>query len=207
MLGAAQGRIVLMHPAQRGFSLIELAIAIAIMAILIMLGMPSFSEYMANARLGATAQSFYTGLNIARSEAIRRNSTVEFAMTNTPLGPGVENALAPDVTGRNWVVRARPNASSPYDSPPIDSKTALEGGGMPPRVTVNATAAIVTFDGLGTATSAGGAVNTISIDNPPAGLCAPAGPVRCWDVRVSPGGQVQLCDRAAVLGDSRACAP
>ena len=197
-----------MRPAQVGFSLIELAIAITIMAILIMLGMPSFSEYMANARLGATAQSFYTGLNTARSEAIRRNSTVEFAMTNTPLGPGIENALAPDVTGKNWVVRARPNATSPYDSPPIDSKTALEGGGTTPRVTINATTAIVTFDGLGAATSASGVnVNVISIDNPPAGLCAPAGPVRCWDVRVGAGGQVQLCDRAAPMGDSRACGP
>lgn len=189
---------------QVGFSLIELSIAITIIAILIMLGMPSFSEYMANARLGAAAQSFYTGLNVARSEAIRRNSTVEFAMTNTPVAPGIENALLPDVTGKNWVVRARPNASSPYDSPPIDSKTAFEGGGATPRVTVNATAAIVTFDGLGSATSG---VDTIQIDNPPAGLCAPAGPVRCWDVRVTAGGQVQLCDRAAVLGDSRACGP
>lgn len=193
-----------MRRAQIGFSLIELSIAITIIAILIMLGMPSFAEYMANARLAAAAQSFYTGLNIARSEAIRRNGTVEFAMTNTPLAPGVENALVADITGANWVVRARPNTTSPYDSPPIDSKTALEGGGTTPRVTVVATTPIVTFDGLGTATSG---VNTISVDNPPAGLCAPAGPVRCWDVRVTAGGQVQLCDRAALLGDSRACGP
>lgn len=193
-----------MRRAQAGFSLIELAIAITIMAILIMLGMPSFSEYMANARLGAAAQSFYTGLNIARSEAIRRNSTVEFAMTNTPLAPGIENTLAPDVTGRNWVVRARPSASAVYDTPPIDSKTALEGGGATPSVAINATTAIVTFDGLGANTSV---ANVITVDNPPAGLCAPAGPVRCWDVRVGAGGQVQLCDRAAPLGDSRACGP
>ncbi len=193
-----------MQRAQPGFSLIELSIVITIIAILIMLGMPSFSEYMANARLGAAAQSFYTGLTTARSEAIRRNGTVEFAMTNTPMAPGIENALLPDITGKNWVVRARPNAISLYDSPPIDSKTALEGSGTVPRFTVNATAAIVTFDGLGAATSG---ANTISIDNPPAGLCVPAGPVRCWDVRVGAGGQVQLCDRAAVLGDSRACGP
>ena len=193
-----------MRPAQIGFSLIELSIAITIIAILIMLGMPSFSEYMANARLGAAAQSFYTGLNVARSEAIRRNGTVEFAMTNTPLAPGIENALAPDVTGKNWVVRVRPSALAAYDSPPINSKTALEGGGATPSVAINATMAIVTFDGLGTATSG---ADTISIDNPPAGLCAPAGPVRCWDVRVGAAGQVQLCDRAAPAGDSRACGP
>lgn len=193
---------MLTQRAQRGFSLIELSIAITIIAILVMLGMPSFSEYMANAKLGATAQSFFSGLNVARSEAIRRNGTVEFAMTNTPLAPGIENTLLPDVTGKNWVVRTRPSAVALYDSPPIDSKTALEGGGTTPRVTVNSTTSIVTFDGLGTATSG---VATISIDNPPAGLCAPAGPVRCWDVLVSAGGQVHLCDRAAPVGDSRAC--
>lgn len=193
-----------MRRAQAGFSLIELAIAITIIAILIMLGMPSFGEYMANARLGAAARSFYTGLNIARSEAIRRNSTVEFAMTNTPLAPGIANTLVPDITGKNWVVRARPSALAPYGSPPIDSKTALEGSSLVPSIVVNATTSIVTFDGLGTATSG---ADTISIDNPPAGLCAPAGPVRCWDVRVGAGGQVQLCDRAAPMGDSRACGP
>lgn len=196
---------MLMQRGQRGFSIIELSIAITIIAILVMLGMPSFSEYMANARLAATAQSFFSGLNVARSEAIRRNGTVEFAMTNTPLAPGIENTLLADVAGKNWVVRSRPSAMAPYDSPAIDAKTALEGGGTTPRVTVNSTTSIVTFDGLGTATSIAGGVATISIDNPPAGLCAPAGPVRCWNVLVSAGGQVHLCDRAALAGDSRAC--
>ena len=193
---------MLTRRAYQGFSLIELSITITIIAILIMLGMPSFAEYMSNARLSAVAQSFFSGLNIARSEAIRRNGRVEFAMTNTPLGPGIENSLAPDVTGKNWVVRSRPNALAAYDSPPIDSKTALEGGGTTPRVTINSTTPIVTFDGIGNATSG---VATISIDNPTAGMCAPAGPVRCWNVLVGAGGHVHLCDRAAPQGDTRAC--
>jgi prepilin-type N-terminal cleavage/methylation domain-containing protein len=63
---------VLTKAAQRGYPLVELATAMTIIAILMMLGMPSFSEYINNARLGAVAQSFYAGLNQARSEAIRR---------------------------------------------------------------------------------------------------------------------------------------
>ncbi|MEP7300987.1 MAG: GspH/FimT family pseudopilin [Caldimonas sp.] len=193
---------MLKRPAQGGFSLIELATAITILAILMMLSMPSISEYLQNARLGAAAQSFYSGLNLARSEAIRRNGPVEFAMTSTPIAAGVENTLTPDTSGKNWVVRRRPSASDPYDSPPIDSKTALEGGGSTPNVTVTATEAIVTFDSLGNAVTG---IGTIALKNPAAGLCVPAGPVRCWDVRVAPGGQVHLCDPAASLGDSRAC--
>ena len=193
-----------MNAAQRGFSLVELATAMTIVAILMMLGMPSFSEYINNARLGAVAQSFYAGLSQARSEAIRRNVAVEFAMTNTPIGVGIENSLAPDVTGKNWVIRSHTVNPGPYDAPAIESKSALEGGGATPRVTILATAPIVSFNGLGAATAG---VGTIAIENPSAGLCVPAGPVRCWNIVVAPGGQVRLCDPAAVAGDTRSCTP
>jgi type IV fimbrial biogenesis protein FimT len=150
------------------------------------------------------AQSFYAGLSQARSEAIRRNVPVEFAMTNTPIGLGIENSLAPDVTGKNWVIRSQTVNPGPYDAPAIESKSALEGGGATPRVTILATAPIVRFNGLGAATAG---VGTIAIENPSAGLCVPAGPVRCWNIVVAPGGQVRLCDPAASVGDTRSCTP
>ena len=173
----------------------------AIVAILMVLGSCHF-EYINTARHGAVAQSFYAGLSQARSEAIRRNVPVEFAMTNTPIGPGIENSLAPDVTGKNWVIRSQTVTPGPYDVPAIESKSAFEGGGATPRVTVLATAPIVRFNGLGAATAGIGA---IAIENPPAGLCSPAGPVRCWNIIVAPGGQVRLCDPAASPGDTRSC--
>jgi len=195
---------VLTGAAQRGFSLVELATAMTIIAILMMLGMPSFSEYINNARLGSVAQSFYTGLSQARSEAIRRNVPVEFAMTNTPIAAGIENSLAPDVTGKNWVIRSQTVNPGPYDAPAIETKSALEGGGATPRVTILSTSPIVRFNGIGAATVG---VGTIAIENPPAGACVPAGPVRCWNVVIAPGGQVRLCDPAASVGDTRSCTP
>ena len=195
---------MLKQAAQRGVSLIELATALTILAILLMLGMPSFREYINNARLGAVAQSFYAGLSLARSEAIRRNVPVEFAMTNTPIGTGIENSLAPDPTGKNWVIRSQTVTPGPYDAPAIESKSAKEGGGTTPQVTILATAPIVRFNGIGAATAG---VGTIVIENPPAGACVPAGPVRCWNIVVAPGGQVRLCDPAASVGDTRSCTP
>jgi type IV fimbrial biogenesis protein FimT len=196
---------VLKHALQRGFSIVELAVTITIVAILMMLGMPSFSEYINNARLGAVAQSFYAGLSQARSEAIRLNVPVEFVMTSTPIAPGIENALAPDVAGKNWVIRSQTVTAGPYDSPAIDMKAAQEGGGATPRVTILATAAIVRFNGIGAATAG---VGPIAIENPAAGACVLAGgPVRCWSIVVAPGGQVRLCDPAAPVGDTRSCTP
>ena len=195
---------MLIRPSQRGFSIVELAVAITIVAILMMLGMPSFSEYINNARLGAVAQSFYSGLSLARSEAIRRNVPVEFVMTSTAIAPGIENALVEDATGKNWVIRSQTVAAGPYDSPAIETRSANEGGGSTPRVTILAPSAIVRFNGIGAATAG---VGTIVIENPPAGACVPTGPVRCWNIVVAAGGQVRLCDPAAAFGDSRACTP
>ena len=187
---------------QRGFSIVELATAMTIIAILMAIGMPSLSEYLQNARLGSTAQNLFSGLNLARSEAIRRNQQVDFVLTSTPLAPGIENAFVADVAGTNWLVLVRDPVTANY-VPPLDSRTALEGGGTNPTVTVTSTASIVSFTSLGATTI--GVPVTINVRNPPSGACAPAGPVRCWQVQVTQAGQVHLCDPAAAVGDSRAC--
>lgn len=188
---------------QDGFSIIELSVALTVMAVLLSLGMPSLSGYIQNARLGGAAKSFYSGVQTARSEAIKRNGDVEFVMTNTPVASGIENSLVANAQGRNWVVRARASASAPYEL--IDAKSILEGGGAAPAVTVAASAAMVTFNSLGGTTS--GVGQTIVLENPAMGLCTPLGPVRCWDVVVAPGGQVRLCnpDAAASASDTRKC--
>lgn len=188
---------------QEGFSIIELTVALTVVAVLLALGMPTLSGYIQNARLGGAAKSFYSGLQIARAEAIKRNAQVEFVMTSTAVASGIENALVADAQGRNWVVRARASASAPYEL--IEAKSILEGGGAAPAVTVAASAALVSFNSLGgTLTGVG---QTIALENPAMGLCTPLGPVRCWNVVVAPGGQVRLCnpDPAASASDTRKC--
>ena len=188
---------------QEGFSIIELSVALTVVAVLLTLGVPSLSGYIQNARLGSAAKSFYTGLQIARAEAVKRNAEVEFVMTNSAVASGIENALVGVAGGRNWVVRARPSASAPYEL--IEAKSIFEGGGAAPAVTVAASAALVSFNALGgTFTGVG---QTIVLENPAMGQCVPLGPVRCWNVVVSPGGQVRLCnpDPAASASDTRKC--
>ncbi|WP_416399325.1 GspH/FimT family pseudopilin [Allohahella sp. A8] len=61
---------------QQGFTLLELMIVLAISAILLTVGVPSFQTMIKNNRLTTATNAFVSQLNYARSEAIRFNWAV-----------------------------------------------------------------------------------------------------------------------------------
>jgi len=61
---------------QRGFTLIEMLVAIAVAAILLGIGIPSFSGAIKNARVSADNNELTQALYLARSEAVKSSTEV-----------------------------------------------------------------------------------------------------------------------------------
>jgi type IV fimbrial biogenesis protein FimT len=68
----------------RGFTLIELMITVAILAILLGIGVPSFVDFIRNNRASTQANELATALNLARSEAVKRGLPVTL---RSPVAP------------------------------------------------------------------------------------------------------------------------
>lgn len=61
---------------QRGFTLIELMVTLAVLAIVFAIAAPSFTTMINNNRSAALGEELVTALNYARSEAVKRGSRV-----------------------------------------------------------------------------------------------------------------------------------
>jgi type IV fimbrial biogenesis protein FimT len=68
-------------PSNRGFTLIEMMVAIAVLVILAMIAVPSFREASLSSQLRSSANDFIASANFARSEAIKRGTTVTMCVS------------------------------------------------------------------------------------------------------------------------------
>ncbi len=197
----------------RGYSLIELMVALVILSLLFALGLPQFTNFVRDARVRAAAENFLAGVQLARAEAVRRNAGVEFLLTaNDPLAANVASATA-SATGGNWMVRTADLAVF------LEGKFAVDGGGAgSSAIRINDTttpasadpdappatpASTIVFNGLGRTNLAADAIFKFTS---PQGKCVTdGGPVRCLRVVVSVFGQTRLCDPRVGAGDTRSC--
>lgn len=66
-----------------GFTLIELMVTLAVLAILLFMAAPSFIEWRMNTQLVAQTNHVINALGVARSEALKRNSAVDLEFIKT----------------------------------------------------------------------------------------------------------------------------
>ena len=68
------------YPMQ-GFTLLEMLVVLAVSAVLMMVVVPSFSSVIDSVKVTSATNVFLSGLHLARSEAIKRNSRVALCKT------------------------------------------------------------------------------------------------------------------------------
>lgn len=130
-----------------GFSLIELLIGLAIAALLMVLALPSYSVWIADAQIRNAAESIASGMRYAQGEALKRNSQVAFVLDPTT-GTG------------GWTVQWVTDPTLPT----LQVGTFREGANKTTLTAVPAAARTVTFTGLGQlGTNADGTVPITSV--------------------------------------------
>lgn len=70
---------------QKGFTLIELMVTIAILAIVLTIATPSFNNIILSNRIDSVAQELHGSLQLARSEAVKRKERVRVCRSNEAL--------------------------------------------------------------------------------------------------------------------------
>nr|WP_246386293.1 GspH/FimT family pseudopilin [Halomonas campaniensis] len=76
------------HEAQGGFTLIELLVTIAVLAVILTIAVPNFKSFVERGHLSSSHNSLLSGLNVARSEAVKRREVVRVEVTPEESGGG-----------------------------------------------------------------------------------------------------------------------
>jgi type IV fimbrial biogenesis protein FimT len=163
-----------------GFTLVELLLVLAVVGLMTAIALPAMRMHLANADIRGVAEEMRSGLELARTEAIRRNTSVQFQRNGT-----------------GWVVVV-PGANNGTDL--VVAKRAARQA----QVSVGTDIDNISFNGSGWTSPFGQAMN-ITLQAPAIAACRPQGGINCLNVVVAAGGLVRSCDPAALVGSPTAC--
>jgi type IV fimbrial biogenesis protein FimT len=190
---------------QRGFTIIEVVIVVALAAFMLAAVAPSVSTWMRNTRIRTAAESISNGLQQARNEAVRRNQPVSFYLVSDSNAVSMTDSCVLSATSSGWVVAA---ASPPLkcatdrDSyvavrPPGDTATGLS---VLSKDLSSNDATTVSFNGYGQISNTSTAISCIKLSN------ASDTTARALNIAINAGGQIRMCDPAVTdANDPRVC--
>jgi type IV fimbrial biogenesis protein FimT len=177
---------------QRGVTLLEAMVVIAIVGIVVAIGGPSLQSSIASSRLRVKSESVLNGLQLARSEALKRNTAVVFSLSSDS----------------SWIAGCSTpvgdlNSDGLDDCPAsIQTKPAEEGGTNVSITFTPSTSTMATFTGLGIL-AAKNRDNTVPFNIVD---FSTSGVTQTYRITLSAGGQSKLCDPLITkVGDPRQC--
>ncbi|MNX78835.1 hypothetical protein D3C86_1104430 [compost metagenome] len=196
---------------QRGFTIVELMLGLTVLAVILMVAMPSVGTWLDNTRIRNAAAALQDGLQRARTEAVNRNQNVSFYLVSQASPGALDNNCALSSTSAGWVVSVNSPVSKCADSPSTTASPMIvlgrpsgdSGGGV--RVSAKQSdgttdATTVTFNGFGRVVNTGGAISWIEVNGP-----LSTATYRKLRVTVAAAGATRVCDPDAATGSPRRC--
>jgi len=188
---------------QRGFTMIELLITMALIGMTLAVGIPNFARYMQNTQNRTAAESILNGLQLARSEAVKRSTQVRFELTDAtgkvawnvgcltvtddcPANIGEYNGLEGNRNSRVGVSTAAVASPPPANQYAVALEPGAEMDG--------ATPAGVTFNSMGRVI--GAAITRIDV------VALEQAEVKRYVLTIAPGGQIRMCDPTLAYANS-----
>jgi len=204
----------------RGFTIVEVMIALTVLGVLIAFGAPGFVEWLQNQQIRAAADATLNGLQAARTEAVRTNQPVRFQFV-TDLTSACSRVN--DQQNFSWVVSTgdptgkcdqAANPGDPTNPQIVTSRSGAEGTAnawvtavwvASPPASGLAAADTVTFPPLGNViANADTTPSIVRIDVTNPNIAATSR--RNLRVIINGGGSLRMCDPAVTSAtDPRGC--
>lgn len=167
-----------------GFTVVELMVTLAVVAILAAIAVPTMRNVIENSHIRATSQSLQNGLALARAEAVRLNTQVELVLT-----------------AGGW------NIQLVSDGTLLRQASGKELASGTSVTTTPAGSDRVTFDAFGRTvainpTDASAAITDIDVE-----ATNPSGSpgYKPLQIQITNGGLARLCDPAVASTEPKAC--
>ena len=161
----------------RGFTMVELMVTLGVFAILSAIAMPTMRTVIANSQVRAAALSVQNGLAMARGEAIRLNTQVQFVLG----------------TDHSWSVQLAADGTVLQQATGKEYATSV-------TITPNTTATVV-FDAFGRKSAGPTQINIKSTNASCAATADPHG-YKCLEIQLTTGGLARLCDPTLSLSST-----
>ncbi len=166
----------------RGFTLMELLVTMAVAAILLAIAVPNFQSFFNRNRVVTVTNDFITAVNYARSEAIKGGAITTLCMSNNT------STNAPSCTGNTnwsngWIIWVDRNGNGVMDTGVVSELIRIHGPINAGDVAMGGAKTSFSFNGQGALTTTTGG-DTFNI-------CTPSGLTFSNSITVDPSGHLR----------------